>query len=110
ATLERLRHRETGVSRVRERRTSPVTRDELRLRQIGNVEDVETVMPIAHIETISDPQRVVAARRNKIVPWIGFAPGLPLTGDPPARDLRGPRRVGEVEDHRNVADEALHGR
>src|SRR5262249_56054622 len=68
ATLERLRHRETGVSRVRERRTSPVTRDELRLRQIGNVEDVETVMPIAHIETISDPQRVVTARRNKIVP------------------------------------------
>src|SRR5580704_15039209 len=53
---------------------------------------------------------MVAARRRPIVPRIILAPALPLAGNPPAADLDGPRWVGKVEDHDDIADVTLCGR
>ena len=49
------------------------------------------VMPIADVEAVAEPQRMVAARRRQLAaPRIGFAAGLVLSLDPPAsRSRRG---------------------
>ena len=67
-------------------------------------------MPVADIEPVAHAQRMVAARRHPICPWILLAARLPLAGNPPAADLERLRRIGEIEDHHDVADIAFHRR
>src|SRR5262245_57270195 len=85
-------------------------RDRLGPRYVGNVEDEQPVVPVADIETIAHAQRMMAARRGPVVPRIRLAAGLPLPRDPPPPDLDGVGRIGEVEDHHDVADIAFGGR
>ena len=65
------------------------------------------MMPVADIETLAQPQGMVAARRYPIIPRIILAAGLPLAGNPPPPDLDRFGGIGEVEDHHDVADVAL---
>src|SRR5206468_2350917 len=67
-------------------------------------------MPVADIETIAHAQRMVATRRRPIFPGIRLAAGLPLAGNPPPGDLDRLGRIGEVQDHYDVAHAALRGR
>ena len=79
--------------------------------RVGDVENMEAVEPIAHVKPVTQAQRMVAAqRRVHRVAGVGFAAGLPLTRRGPAADLFRPGRIGEVEDHDDVAHIALDGR
>src|SRR5262249_61763539 len=72
-----------------------------------DVEDHEAAVPVAHVEPVALANRVMAA----VVPSRPrrcLAPRRPLPRHPPAPDLQWPRRVGEVEDHDDVADVSLH--
>src|SRR5204863_8392263 len=69
-------------------------------------EDHKAAMPIARIEPVAAAQRMMAAMPAPL-PGRGLAAGGPLPRHPPARDRLGPGRVGEVEDHDDVADIAL---
>src|SRR5262249_463372 len=68
------------------------------------------VVPVADIEPVALPDRMMAAGWSPVRPGVLLAAGLPLPRDPPAADFDGLRRVGEVEDHHDVADIALDGR
>src|SRR5258708_6384106 len=67
-------------------------------------------MTVADIETIAHAQRMMATRRRPIVPWIRLAAGLPLARNPPPPDLDRLGRMGEVQDHHDVAYVALRRR
>ena len=62
------------------------------------------MMPIAHIKPVAFAQRMVAAWRHPIGPWVFLAARFPLAGNPPAADLDRLCRIGEIEDHDDVAD------
>ena len=64
-------------------------------------------MPVADVEPVAEPERMVAAGRHPVVPGVFLAARPPLAGDPPAADFFGLRGVGEIEDHHDVADVAL---
>src|SRR5260370_618231 len=81
--------------------------DRLRLRHVADVEDVAAMLPVADIEAIADPQRMVAARRDIVVPGIVLAARGPLARNPPAPDLERPCRIRQIEDHRDGVDLAL---
>src|SRR5262252_7758058 len=95
---------------MREGRTGVDAGDELGLREVADVENDKSVVPIAHVQPIAVAQRMMAAGRNPIGPGIVFATRLPLPGDPPASDLLGLGGIGEVEDHDDIADEAFDRR
>ena len=95
---------------MRKSRAGIGVRHRLRPRHVGDVEDEQPVMPVADIEAIAHAQRMMAARRDPIVPGIGLAAGLPLARDPPAPDLARTGRIGEIEDHHDVADIAFRRR
>ena len=111
AALQRLRHH---AGRCASDAGTPgwcsTCDDQLRLRHVGDVEDEEAVVPVADIEAVAEAQRMVAARRYPVAPGVLLAARLPLAGDPPAPDLLRLRRIGEIEDHHDVADIALGGR
>src|SRR5258708_37866447 len=98
------------MGRVGKNRTGIQVRDQLRLRDVGDIENVEAVVPIAHIEPVAVAQGMMAARRSPIGPRIFLAAGFPLTGDPPTTNLDGLCRIDEVEDHDDVTDVAFRGR
>src|SRR6476620_4529885 len=87
ALLERLRNWQAGMGRVRKRRAGIGVRHYLRPRHVGNIQNEEPVVPVADIESIAHAQRMVATRRNPIVPWIRLAARFPLTWNPPSSDL-----------------------
>ena len=70
----------------------------------------ESVVPIADIKPIAVAQRMVTARWHPIVPRIFLATGLPLTRHPPTAYLDRLCRIGEIENHNDVADIALDRR
>jgi hypothetical protein len=53
---------------------------------------------------------MMAARRGPVVPRIRLTAGLPLPGDPPSADFDRTGRIGEIEDHHDIADIAFDGR
>ena len=98
--------RNQAVRRPAEWRAPIEVGDELWLRHIADVEDDAAAVPVADIQAIAAPDRMVAA----VV--LGFparrlAAGCPLAFHPPAADLFRFRRVFQVEDHDNGADIAL---
>src|SRR5262245_6289143 len=110
AALQRLRHDQAGVRRMRERGAGVELRHQLRFGHVGDVENEETVMPVTDIKTVSDPERMMAARGYSVAPGIVLAAGFPLAWDPPAADLHRICWVEKVEDHHDVADITRHGR
>src|SRR5216684_8807114 len=80
--------------------------DEFRMADIVDVEDHEAAMPVAGIKPVAAAQRVMAAMAAAL-PALALAAVRPLPLHPPARYRLGPRRVGEVEDHNDVADKAI---
>ena len=58
------------------------------LADIVDVEDDEAAVPVADVEAIADPHRVMAAMRGAL-PGRLLAAGRPLPGHPPAADLLG---------------------
>ena len=110
AATQFLRNAQARVGRMRKRRAGIDVRDRLRLRQVGDVEDEKTVMPVADIEPVAVAQRMMAARRHPIRPRIVLAARLPLAGNPPAPDLDRLCGIREVEDHHDIADVAFDRR
>src|SRR4029077_18776525 len=80
--------------------------DVARPADVIDPEDHEAAMPIARVEPVAAAQRMMAAMPAPL-PGRGLAAGGPLPRHPPFRDRLGPVRVGEVEDHDDVADIAL---
>ena len=105
--LEPVGEGQAGVGRVRKGGAGVDAGDVLRSGHVLDVEDEEAVVPVADVKPVAEAERVVAAGRHPVIPGVLFAARLPLAGDPPAADLLRPRRVGEIEDHHDVADVAL---
>src|SRR5216683_5776084 len=80
--------------------------DKFRMADVVDVEDHEAAMPVAGIEPVAAAQRVMAAMAAAL-PALALAAFRPLSRHPPAGDRLGVRRVGEVEDHDDVADKAI---
>src|SRR5216684_4521494 len=80
--------------------------DKFRMTDIVDVEDHKAAMPVAGIEPVAAAQRVMAAV-TAALPALSLATLGPLPFHPPAGDRLGPRRVGEIEDHDDVADKAV---
>jgi len=68
--------------------------------------DDAAAVPVADIQAIAAPDRMVAAMILRL-PAGCLAAGGPLAFHPPAADLFGPGRVLQVEDHDDGADVAL---
>ena len=98
------------MRRVREARARIHMRDGARPGHVGDVENEQAVVPVADIEPVAHAQRVVAARRDIVVPRIFLAAAGALARNPPAPDLDRVGRVDQVEDHDDVADIAVGGR
>ena len=105
--LERQRQRRVGRAGERRRPVEPA--DELRLGHVVDVEDGEAGLPVAGVEPVAEPQRMVAAVRG-LRPVRRLAAGGVLPRQPPAADLGRVGRVLEVHDHHDVADIALERR
>ena len=103
-----VRHWQAGMGGMGEIGRGVEARDRLRIGHVGDVENEEAVMPIAHIQTIADADRMVASGRRPIVPRIGLAAGLPLPGNPPTPNLFGFGRVRQIKDHDDIADITFH--
>src|SRR5260370_7857422 len=86
-----------------ERGTPVEVRDQLRLGHVADVEDDAAAVPVADIQAIAAPDRMVATVVLRL-PARCFAAGGPLPLHPPAADLFRPGRVLQVEDHDAGAD------
>src|SRR3546814_10181271 len=93
--------------RVREGRAGGEAGYGPRPRHVRDIEDEEPVMPVADIQPVAEPQRMVAARPGHALPRIVLAAGVPLAGDPPAAHLFRPLGIADVEDQHDVAGVAL---
>src|ERR1700721_1977504 len=62
AALEILRYGKTGMRRMWKSRRGIAACDALRLRHVGDVENVVAVMPVAHVETIAHAHGMMAGR------------------------------------------------
>src|SRR5262249_55364883 len=98
--------RNQAVRGPAERRTPVEVGDQLRLRHVADVEDDAAAIPVADIQAIAAPDRMVTAVILRLPTWC-FAAGGPLPLHPPATDLFGPGRILQVEDHDDSADIAL---
>ena len=99
-----------GIGRGRTARPSRGTAERFAregARVVVTPEDIDELYPA---EAVAHAERMMAAWRWPIVPRIRLATGFPLSGDPPARHFLRARRIGEIEDHHDVADIALGGR
>jgi len=94
---------------VRKCGTGIGVRERLWLRQIGNVENEQAVMPVTDVEAIAHAQGMMAARRDPIIPGIGLPAGFPLARNPPATDFDRTGRIREIEDQHDVADITFGG-
>ena len=106
ASHQFVRDRQDRVRRARIGRAPVEAADIGRVAQVADVEDHKPAVPVARIEPVAAAQRVVTAmpppRPSRLLAAFG-----PLTLHPPARDRLGPCRVGEVEDHDDVADKPV---
>src|SRR5580700_4431747 len=98
--------RDQAVRGPAERRTPVEVSDQLRLGHVADVEDDAAAVPVADIQAIAAPDRMVATVVLRL-PARCFAAGGPLPLHPPAADLFRPGRVLQVEDHDDGADIAL---
>ena len=98
--------RNQAVRRPAERRTPVDVGDQLRLGHVADVEDDAAAVPVADIQAIAAPDRMVAAVVLRL-PAGCLAAGGPLSFHPPAADLFRPGRILQVEDHDDGADIAL---
>ena len=105
--LDGLGNGQRGVGGTRVGRAPVEAADPPRAGHIGYVEDDEAAVPIAGVQPVAEPKRMVAAVPDAL-PRRGFAARGPLSGHPPPRHLLGPGRVLHVQDHHDVADVALH--
>src|SRR5207245_4219488 len=80
----------------------------LGFRRVFDVEDHKPALPVAGVEAIAEPQRMMAAVHGAR-PARGLAARDPLPRHPPAPDFLWMRRILEVEDAHDVADIALEG-
>src|SRR3954465_15721373 len=98
--------RNQAVRGPAERWTPVEVSDQLRLGHVADVEDDAAAVPVADIQPIAAPDRMVAAVVLRL-PAGCLAAGRPLPFHPPAADLLRLCRVPEVEDHDDGADIAL---
>ena len=110
APFQLLRQRQAGMRRMRERPALHAFGDQLRPRNIADVEDEDAVVPVAHVKPVAQAQRMVAARLGVFGPRILLAARGPLAGNPPAADFHWARGILQVQDHADVADVALDRR
>ena len=106
AAHQLVRDRQHGVGRARVGRAPVEAADIGRVADVVDVEDHEAAVPITRIEPVAAPQRVMAAVPPAL-PGRRLAACGPLPRHPPAGDRLGPGRVGEIEDHDDVADIAV---
>src|SRR5262250_3151700 len=78
-----------------------------RLAHVLDVENDEAAVPVAYVEAIAEANRMMAAMVPPR-PRRRLAAARPLPGHPPAPDLTRLGGVGQVEDHHDVADVAVH--
>src|SRR5476651_1131305 len=98
--------RNQAVGGPAERWTPVDVRDQLRPGHVADVEDDAAAVPVADVQAIAAPDRMVATVVLRLP--VGFlAAGGPLPFHPPAADLFRPGRVLQVEDHDDGADIAL---
>src|SRR5712671_5506358 len=109
AAIDLERHRHRAVGRAREWRAPVEAGDELGLGHVIDVEDDETALPVAGVEAIAEPQRVMAAVHGAL-PARRLAARDPLPRHPPAPDLLRMRRILQIEDAHDVADVTFEGR
>jgi hypothetical protein len=105
--LQGERHRQRGVRGRDERRTPVQAGDVARLGHVLDVEDDEAAVPVAHVEAVALTDRVVTAVQPAL-PRRRLPAGRPLPRHPPPPDFLGPRGIGQVEDHDDVALVAPH--
>src|SRR5262249_18816732 len=90
------------VGRTRERRAPVEPGHELGLAHILDVEDHESALPVAGIETVAHPQRGMAAVRGPL-PARRLAAGDPLPPHPPAPAPLRPCRLLQFKNAEEVA-------
>src|SRR5712692_1363984 len=88
ATVYRLRNGHRGVRRPGKWRTPVGSRNHDGPRHIGNIENNDTAVPIAHEQPVTEADGMMASV-SPAVPGRSLATGDPLPGKPPAADLAG---------------------
>src|SRR3974390_959247 len=73
---------------------------------VADVQDYAAAIPVADIEPVTAADRVMAAMPATTPAWRLTARG-PLPGHPPAANLPRMRRIGQIENHDDVADIAF---
>ncbi len=106
AAAQQERHRQRGVRRPGKWRAPIEAGDEFRPAHILDVEDNEAAVPVAHVETVADPHRVVAAMVRSL-PGRLFTAGGPLSRHPPAPDFFRAPGILKIDDRDDVAEIAL---
>src|SRR5687768_2327836 len=90
------------MRRARIRRAPIQGADRFWLAHVRDIDDRETGVPVADVESIISANRVMAAG-VRTSPSRGFAAGCPLTPHPPAADLFGSFRILQIQNHRDVS-------
>ena len=101
------RHFQDRVRRLGERRVIVVGADHLGVADVRDVEHADARVPDGRPQLVLVAQRMMKAVLVAL-PRRRFAAGDVLAGHPPARDLGGVRRILEIVDDEDVADEAFH--
>src|SRR5262249_28770888 len=97
------RHRQGGGNADRLGGIPAKAADKLGAPNVGYVEDHNPSMPIAHVEPVSLPHRMMAPVRIAL-PGRLLPAGGPLSGHPPSSNFLRPCWIFEVDDHHDVAD------
>src|SRR5688500_15707115 len=106
AVHELPRNRQSCMNRRWVGRRPVIAADVLRLRHVVYIQDDEAAMPVAGVEPVATPDRMVTLMRRAF-PGRRFAAADPLTGHPPAAYLFGPSGILQIEDHRDAPDMSL---